>query len=119
MDTKIQAYFDAVPASRKVIIEKLHSLVMQNFPDAALDMQYSMPTYKYGGGWVALANQKAYVSLYTCSAAHLASFRKRHPQIKTGKGCINFRERDEIPEQDVAQVIRHAMLQPKAESPHR
>ena len=31
----------------------------------------------------------------------------------TGKGCINFREKDEIPVADVKAVIRHALLIPK------
>ena len=39
--------------------------------------------------------------------------KKKHPKYKTGKGCINFREKDEIPEKDVKAVIRHAILHPK------
>ena len=94
-------------------IDKLHSLVVESFPGAKIDLQYRMPTYRYGGGWVAIANQKGYVSLYTCNAGHLVEFKKRHPNIKTGKGCINFRNRDAIPEKAVREVIEHAIGQLK------
>jgi uncharacterized protein YdhG (YjbR/CyaY superfamily) len=113
MDQAVTDYLDAVPASRKEKIDTLHRLILECFPTATVDMQYKMPTYKHGEGWVALANQKSYVSLYTCSALHLEDFRQRCPDIKTGKGCINFRQKDEIPEDAVRSVIEHAILHPK------
>lgn len=64
-------------------------------------MQYKMPTCRHGEGWVAIANQKNYISPYTCSADHLEELRRTHPGIKTGKGCINFRVKDKIPEAEV------------------
>ena len=113
MKKEILKYFDAVPAPRKLKVLKLHALIVARFPDANIDMHYSMPTYRHGNDWVAIANQKNYVSLYTCSSEHIAKFRADHPDIKTGKGCINFRDRDAIPEAAVRQVIEHAMLKSK------
>ena len=72
-----------------------------------------MPTYQVGDGWVALANQKNYVSLYTCGYHHIAAFREKHPKIKTGKACINFRPGDELPLQDLKAVVKHAITHPK------
>jgi len=117
MDEAVQDYFDKVPEAQREKVEKLHSLILKRFPEANVDMQYKMPTYKYGEGWVAVANQKSYVSLYTCSAMHLEKFRTAHPGIKTGKGCINFRAKDEIPEAAVQEVVEHAMLHPKGKRP--
>jgi uncharacterized protein YdhG (YjbR/CyaY superfamily) len=110
VDAAVEKYFEEVPDSRKPLVQKLHSLVIERFPNAELTMKYKMPTYSHGEGWVAIANQKNYVSLYTCSALHLAGFKQAFPGYKTGKGCINFRERQEIPEAAVTQVIEHAML---------
>ena len=72
-------------------------------------MRYKMPTYEYQEGWVAIANQKQYISIYTCSAEHIAEFKKKHPEIKTGKGCVNLRDGNEIPLVDLETVIRNAM----------
>ena len=113
MNNDVRSYFNLVPDSRKQHIDALHASIIECFPDATIDMCYKMPTYCQGDGWVAIANQKHYVSLYTCSPAHLAAFKEKHPYYKTGKGCINFREKDEIPVKDVKQVVRHAILHPK------
>jgi hypothetical protein len=58
---------------------------------------------------VALASQKNYISLYTCSAENIATFKEKYGTIKTGKGCINFRDKDEIPLSDLDSVIQNAM----------
>ena len=113
MNEDVRQYFDVVPDSRKPHVDALHAAIMDCFPKATVDMKYKMPTYSYGEGWVAIANQKNYVSLYTCSAEHLAQFKKDYPNYKTGKGCINFRQKDEIPGEAVKAVIRHAILHPK------
>jgi uncharacterized protein YdhG (YjbR/CyaY superfamily) len=112
--TDVKAYFDAVPKERRSVVDALHALILRLYPDATVDMQYRMPTYHAGDGWVAIANQKHYVSLYTCGAHHLAEFKQKHPQIKTGKGCINFKCSDTLPLEDVELVVRHAIEHPKA-----
>jgi len=72
-----------------------------------------MPTYKVKNGWVALANQKRYVSLYTCGAHHIAEFKVKYPAINTGKGCINFKSKDPVPVTALKKVVRHAIENPK------
>lgn len=113
MPPDVQAYFDAVPPARLPRLQALHVLILECFPEAMVDLSYKMPTYRYGDGWVAIANQKSYVSLYTCSAEHLAQFKQQYPTYKTGKGCINFRAKDDLPAAAIKQVIQHAMLHPK------
>ncbi len=105
----LQAYRDALPAGRAGRFASIRALIRRLYPDAVESMRYRMPTFEYREGWIALANQKNYISVYTCMAAHIAEFRARHPAIRTGTGCINFRDRDEIPLDDLAQVIRNAL----------
>lgn len=114
MDQTVQDYFDAISAPRKAHVQALHGAILECFPEATVDLKYNMPTYSHEDGWVAIANQKNYVSLYTCGAAHLKAFKQKHPDYKTGKGCINFRQKDTIPVEDVKAVVEHAMLHPKA-----
>jgi len=112
MSFVIKRYLATVPEKRKEKIKILHQLIMECYPGVSIDLKYKMPTYSYDAGWVAIANQKNYVSLYTCSARHLEQFKAAYPQIKTGKGCINFRDRDEIPDQAIKAVIRLAIEHP-------
>ncbi len=109
MDQSVRKYFDSVAADREPHMTALHKLITDLYPDVIVDMSYKMPTYRRGDGWVALASQKRYVSLYTCGAHHLARFKERHPEIKTGKGCINFKAGERLPLADVRQVVKHAI----------
>ena len=85
-----ERYMDSVPEDRIRLVAKLHALIMGLYPNAEVDMSYKMPTYKAKDGWVALANQKHYISLYTCGPHHLSEFKEKYPNIKTGKGCITL-----------------------------
>ena len=113
MKDEVEAYFASVSGERRARLDSLHNLITSLYPDATVDLQYKMPTYHAGEGWVAIANQKNYVSLYTCGEHHLAKFKAKHPEIKTGKGCINFRPKDTLPLSDIEQVVKHAMDHPK------
>lgn len=112
IDPEVERYFDAVPEERIALVRKLHALIVDMYPDARVDMSYRMPTYRAKAGWVAIANQKSYVSLYTCGAHHIAAFKKRYPGIRTGKGCINLKVTDRVSSAELRKVIRHAIEHP-------
>jgi len=114
MNAEVKAYFAAVPDDRREMVEQLHRIIIGLYPKAQVDMSYRMPTYRAKEGWVAVANQKRYVSFYTCSAEHLADFKQKYPQIKTGKGCISFKPTDNVPVTALKKVVRHAIEHPKA-----
>jgi uncharacterized protein YdhG (YjbR/CyaY superfamily) len=116
MHDLISDYVESQPVERRQIIKLLIDTIIRLFPQAEVSMKYSMPTFEIGEGWVAVANQKNYVSLYTCSFSHIKLFKAAHPKIKTGTGCINFKPTELLPIADIEQVIRHAMLYPKGES---
>ena len=72
-------------------------------------MKYKMPTFELDGGWIAIANQKNYVSLYTCARQHIEPFLEKYPKIKAGAGCINFKDKDVFDLADLVPVIKSAM----------
>lgn len=113
MSIEVDNYFSSAPNDRKDILLKLHNLIVDMYPDAHVDMSYKMPTYKVKEGWVAIANQKNHVSLYTCGAHHLVEFKEKYPAIKTGKGCINFKNTDTLPILALKKVVKHAIQHPK------
>ena len=106
---EVKKYIGLISDARKARVKKLHALILKLYPKAIVSMKYRMPTYEVGEGWVALANQKRYVSLYTCGYHHIEGFKKKHPTIRTGKGCINFQDKDTLPIADLKQVVVHAM----------
>ena len=106
---ELSEYVANATESRRERLLSIMNLIKRLYPDAEESMKYKMPTYTTDTGWVAVANQKSYVSLYTCDAEHLVAFKAAHPSIKTGKGCINFRDRDPIPLEDLEAVIHSAI----------
>lgn len=115
MDQALSGYFSAAPVDRQPLLGALHDMVLRLYPQADVSLDYKMPTYRVGDGWVAIANQKHYVSLYTRGYRHIERFKQRYPQIKTGKGCINLRARDDIPWPALEHVVRHAIEHPKTQ----
>ncbi len=114
MSKQISDYITSMPEQRRQRFLSIHEFILNLYPGITVDMSYNMPTYRLRDGWVALANQKNYISLYTCSESHITPYKKKHPQQKTGKGCINFRARDEIHFDDLESVVRHAIEHPKS-----
>lgn len=102
-------YLDNIPPHRKQVLLEILNLINMMYPDAKASMKYKMPTFTNGDGWVAFANQKNYISLYTCSLEHLEEFKKNYPKVKTGKACVNIQDKDDFPVAELASVIKSAM----------
>lgn len=102
-------YIAKLPEHRRGRFLLLAELIESLYPFAKCSMQYKMPTYHTGTGWVAIANRKHYISFYTCNAEYLAVFKQQHPEIKTGKGCIKFQDHDHLPLADLSDVIQQVM----------
>jgi uncharacterized protein YdhG (YjbR/CyaY superfamily) len=113
MDQEVQRFIDAVPEERKPLFDKLRALIMDLYPNAEVLIWYRILTFRAKSGWVALANQKHYVTLYTNSADHIAGFKAEYPSIKTGKACINFKMTDPFPVAAIEQVVKHAIEPPQ------
>ncbi len=112
-DRVVDEYLASVPADRQALFRRLHALIVELYPHVRVDLSYRMPTYRVDAGWVALANQKHYVSLYTCGPHAIAQFKEKHPDVKTGKGCINFRPGKPLPLADLRRVVKRAIEHPK------
>lgn len=105
----IEEYLSNIPADRIDRFESILDLNKNYYPETKLTIRYKMPTLENGVGWISVANQKNYISVYTCRPENIEGFKKLHPKIKTGKGCINFRDKDEIPLEDLKLVVFRAM----------
>ena len=105
----IDEYMDKMPLDRRERIMEIIWHIKKWFPDAVVTMKYNMPTIENNGNWVAVANQKNYISLYTCSQEHIAPYIEKHPDIRHGKGCINFGDKDEIRYGDLKNAVSSAM----------
>lgn len=107
--SEIDEYIGTLPPPRQRRARALHRLIRRLFPQAQVSLRYRMPTYDLDGHFLAWGNKKNYLSLYTCSAERIAGFRAANPEIPTGVGCLNFRDKDDFPLKDLERVIRNAL----------
>ncbi len=106
---ELEHYIAELPEPRRPRGEALHRLVTQLYPSVTVSMKYKMPTYHLGVHYLAWANQKHYLSLYTCSSQRIAGFVSRHPHARAGVGCLRFKDKDEFPMPDIKKVIKNAL----------
>ncbi len=106
----VQEYIDALDPVHRRLFDRLHRLIVDELPDAQIVMSYQIPLYRVGRRHVGLnARRPGGVTLTTTSPDHIEEFRRRHPQFKTNKASIQFRLNDELPKDDITDVIRRAI----------
>ncbi|HET9290389.1 MAG TPA: DUF1801 domain-containing protein [Actinomycetes bacterium] len=87
-------YIDAIPSEHRPLFDRLHRLVLEARPDAAVVLSYQIPTYKVGRRRLFLGVWRHGVSVYGWQEGRDAGFSERHPELKSGKGTIRLRPAD-------------------------
>ncbi len=111
MDPAVRAYIDAIPETHRTLFDRLHSFIIELYPDARVVISYRIPTYWVGRRRVYLGLWKHGVSLHAVRGDLIEDFKLRHPSIKTGKGSLNFRLTDDLPDADIRDLIQQAIDQ--------
>ncbi len=109
MGQSLEEYLSEVPWERKERFTELLYRIRAWLPETKLNMKYKMPTFEIGENWVSIANRKDYVSVYTCSLELIEPYLEKHPKTKHGKGCLNFRDKDEIDYENLRKVVEKAI----------
>jgi hypothetical protein len=111
MDDAVQDYIDAIVPEHRPLFDRLHRLVIEVHPDAAVVLSYRIPTYKVGRRRLFLAVWKHGVSIYGWGQDRDGGFTARHPELKTGSGTIQLRPEAAagIPDNEFRDLV-HAAL---------
>jgi uncharacterized protein YdhG (YjbR/CyaY superfamily) len=111
MEDAVRDYIDAIPPEHRTLFDRLHRLVLEAYPDAAVVLSYQIPTYKVGRRRLFIGVWKHGVSLYGWGQGRDAGFTARHAELKTGKGTIRLRPDDaaRIPDDEFRDLV-HAAL---------
>ena len=111
MDDAAQDYIDAIAAEFRPLFDRLHRLILDEHPDAAITLSYQMPTYTVGRRRLYLGVWKHGMSLYGWRSDVDTGFTSRHPGLMTGKGTLRLRpaEAAGIPDEDLRELVRAAL----------
>jgi hypothetical protein len=94
MDAAVRDYIDAIAPANRPLFDRIHRLVLEVHPDAAMVLLYKIPAYRVGRRRFFLGAWKHGVSLYGWDEARDAGFVARHPELKTSTGTIRVRPAD-------------------------
>ena len=106
---EVERYLAELSPEKKALVERLQSVIMSLYPRIRPRIAYQILIYRLPTGWVGLGPRKDGVTLYTEQAEAVAAFRAKHPQLKTGKGCLRFRLTDELPWPELEALIKFAL----------
>jgi uncharacterized protein YdhG (YjbR/CyaY superfamily) len=111
MDDRVRAYVDAIAPEHRPLFDRVHRLVLEAHPDAAVVLSYQIPTYKVGRRRLFVAVWKHGVSIYGWQEGHDGGFTARHPELKTGRGTIRLRPEDAaaLPDDELRELVRAAL----------
>jgi uncharacterized protein YdhG (YjbR/CyaY superfamily) len=111
MDDAVRDYIDAIPPEHRPLFDRLHRLVLEVHPEAAVVLSYQIPTYKVGRQRLFLGVWRHGVSIYGWQQGRDAGFTDRYPELKTGKGTIRLRpeEAAAIPDDELRDLVRAAL----------
>jgi uncharacterized protein YdhG (YjbR/CyaY superfamily) len=111
MDEAVQGYIDEIAAEHRPLFDRLHRLILEAHPGAAVVLSYQIPTYKVGRRRLYLGAWKHGLSIYGWPQERGAGFVSRHPELKTSKGTIQLRPEDAvgIPDDELRDLVRAAL----------
>jgi hypothetical protein len=112
----VEEYLAELPEDRRATVSAVRDVLLANIPDGYVEgMQWAMITYSvplevsgrtYNGqplGYVSLASQKNYVSLYLMGVygereqEFRAEFEATGRKLDMGKSCVRFKRADDLP----------------------
>lgn len=111
MDDAVRDYIDAIAAERRPLFDRIHRLVLEVHPDAAVVLSYQMPTYTVGRYRLYVGVWRHGLSFYGWEPGRDAGFSNRHPELVTSKGTIKLGPdaAARIPDEEFRDLLRAAL----------
>jgi uncharacterized protein YdhG (YjbR/CyaY superfamily) len=111
MDDAVRDYVEAIDPEHRPLFDRLHRLILEAHPDAAVVLSYQIPTYKVGRRRLFVGAWKHGLSIYGWQQGQDAGFSDRHPELRTSKGTIQLRPEAAatIPDDELRDLARAAL----------
>jgi uncharacterized protein YdhG (YjbR/CyaY superfamily) len=111
MDDAVRDYIDAIAPEHRPLFDRLHRLILEVHPDAAVVLSYQIPTYKVGRRRLFLGVWRHGVSVYGWQEGRDGGFATRHPELRTSTGTIRLRPDDAaaIGDDELRDLVRAAL----------
>lgn len=100
-------YLAALPEPERAALERLRATIMAAAPGASDAISYQMPAVRYRGRvLLSYAAFRDHCSLFPWSAALIDSFGDELARYRTGKGTLQFRTGEPIPDDLLERIVK-------------
>jgi uncharacterized protein YdhG (YjbR/CyaY superfamily) len=104
---EVEAYFEALPAATRPMMDKLRSTIRSVAPEAEEVLSYGMPAFRRAGKrFVYYAAWTAHCSLYGLTSQVLDQFKQEVAPHITPKGMLKFNLDEALPTVLIEDLIR-------------
>ncbi|HEU4593976.1 MAG TPA: DUF1801 domain-containing protein [Pyrinomonadaceae bacterium] len=106
-----EQYLESLPDERRPVVERVWRVVRENVGSGYTEhIGPKFLTFMADDDWyVALANQKNYVSLYLIPVYVYPELKAKldasGKNLKCGKSCINFKRAEDLPLETIAEIV--------------
>ncbi|HYP00931.1 MAG TPA: DUF1801 domain-containing protein [Pyrinomonadaceae bacterium] len=122
-----EQYLKRLPAERRAQVERVWGVVREHMPAGYVEeIDAKFLSFKAGEDWyVALANQKNYISLYLIPLYMFPEMKAKFDaaaaskKLKCGKSCVNFLRAEELPLEVIGEIVGGREAQAFAEDVRR
>jgi uncharacterized protein YdhG (YjbR/CyaY superfamily) len=111
VDAAAKAYIDGIDTDTRPLFDRIHHLIVGEFPDIEVGVSYQMPVYRRDGRSLNVGVWKHGVSIYGWSDHHARSILERHPELSSGKGTLRITRAvaDDIGDAELVELVRGAL----------
>ncbi len=111
MDAAAEAYVDEIAPDSRALFDRIHGLIVGEFPDVEVGISYRMPVYRRGSRSLNVGAWKHGVSIYGFPEDRALSIIERHPELSSGKGTLRITHAvaDDISDEELIQIVRGAL----------
>lgn len=106
-----EQYISSLPADRRGEVERVWQVIRTNMPASYTEeISPKYLTFKADEEWyVALANQKNYISLYLTPLYVFPRLKAKLDssgrKLKCGKGCVSFKKAEDLPLEVIGEIV--------------
>jgi uncharacterized protein YdhG (YjbR/CyaY superfamily) len=111
MDAAVRAYVDGIASDTRPLFDRIHRLIVGEFPDVEVGISYQMPVFRRAVRSLNVGAWKHGVSIYGSSDEAASSILERHPELSSGKGTLRITHAvgDDIRDEELVELVRAAL----------
>ena len=111
MEAAAREYIDGIDPANRPLFDRLHGLILGEFPDAEVGIAYQMPVYRVGDRSLNVGAWKHGVSIYGWRAPEGSTLLERHPELSSGRGTLRIPRTlaDDITDDELVAVLRASL----------